>query len=138
MVAVVDRRGGSGERPQVMRTAASDDSLHANKSRSRPNADVRAAVACTVLCAPDVASQSPSSPGTSQQEAEYHEKSQQRRQSPFQQIDGQIGANFDGIQRNLLAPYDGTKPKGPAHSDRGSNGRSRLLEALPEGKPFQV
>ena len=121
-----------------MRTAASDDSLHANKPRSGPNADVRAAVAHAVLSSSNAASQSPSSPSTSQQEADYHGKSQQRRQSPFQQLDGQIGGSFDGIQRNLLAPYDGTKPKGPAHSDRGSNSRSQLLEALPEGKPFQV
>lgn len=113
---------GSGERPTVMRSAASDDSLHTQKAASR-------ATDASLHTRAPAGSSKPASLGANQQQSDASDTSQ----SPFQHALAGKQPTPNGIQRNLLAPYQDGSWKGQA-----VRGQGQALQALPEGTAFQV
>lgn len=131
-----------------MRTANSDDTSLQSQDLGQPTA--RAAVARAVLCAKSPQHKGSNEPsqqqlGSSsdklngiagQQSQSAHEKQSHR------QLNGHSHGK-DGLQRNLLAQYEGARPAAATavdQADRDGFAGGQSLEALPEGTSlaFQV
>ncbi len=133
-----------------MRTANSDDTSLQSQDLGQTTARVRAAAARAVLCTDSPQHKSSNEPSqqqsgsapdksngiTGQQSQSGHEEQSHR------QLNG-LSHGKDGLQRNLLAQYEGAKPAvatAVKHTDRDGFGGGQSLEALPEGTSlvFQV
>jgi hypothetical protein len=132
-----------------MRTANSDGSILQSQVLGQPTARARAAVARAVLC------ESPQHKSSNEPSHQHLGSSpaklngiagQQSRSGHEEQSHRQLNGHShgrDGLQRNLLAPYEGARPgvaKAVNQVDRDGFGGRQPLEALPEGNSlvFQV
>lgn len=138
------QRGAAGEKQRLsMRTANSDDTSLHSQDLGQPTARARAAVARAVLCTKSPRYKSSNEPSQQQSGSSPDTlngiSGQQLQSGHEEQLHRQLNGHShgkDGLQRNLLAPYEAARPAAATavnHADRDRFGRGQSLEALPEG-----
>ncbi len=151
MATAAGRRGAAEEKQRLgMRTANSDDTILQSQDLGQPTARAQAAVARAVLCTKSPQHQSSNEPSQQQPSSSPDKPNgtagQQLQSGHEEQLHRQLNGHShgkDGLQRNLLAPYEAARPAAASavsHADRDGFGRGQSLEALPEGNSlvFQV
>ena len=138
MVIATGRRAVAEEKQRLdMRTANSDNTRLQFQDLGQPTAQIPQHKSSNEASQQQSGS-SPDTPnGTARQKSQSGHEEQLHRQ-----LNGHSHGK-DGLQRNLLAPYEAARPAAATavnHADRGGFGRGQSLDALPEGSSlvFQV